>query len=229
MEKQKTFVVIGMGTFGIEVCRVLMEKGGKVIAVDKQSQLIDKVKDMVTQAFILDATDESALANIPFEEVDYGIIAIGDNVEANILTTTLIKRIGVPYIVARSVSNIHSRVLTQVGASQIVNVEIDGAHRLAVQLVSPQLLERLALSSSISVAEIQAPKMFFQKPLRSLDLRAQYHMNIIAIKRVHFTVDETGNPIEREEVIFPDGETVIQERDLLVVVGKDKEIDVLQE
>ena len=93
MAKEKVFAVIGLGTFGIKVCEVLSSKGGKVIAIDNQPALIERVKETVTQAIYLDSTDEEAMSQVPFEEVDVVIVAIGENIEASIITTAILKKI----------------------------------------------------------------------------------------------------------------------------------------
>ena len=105
--KEKVYAVIGLGTFGRRVAEVISDRGGEVIAIDNDPELIDKVKDSVTQAVLLDSTDELSLANAPFDDVDVAVVAIGDNIAASILTTALLKRIGIPYILARSISELH--------------------------------------------------------------------------------------------------------------------------
>ena len=111
MEKDKLFAVFGLGIFGFEVCKVLSEKGMKVIAVDKDRKLVDKVKDMVTQAILIDSTDEDALKNADMQDVDVAVVAIGKSVDGSILTTILLKNMGVPRIIARAVSSLHEQVL----------------------------------------------------------------------------------------------------------------------
>mgnify|MGYP006309737631 FL=1 len=92
MAKEKVYVVIGLGSFGRQLCETFVERGGSVIAVDNSSELIDRIKDSVTQAVMIDATDEESLAQISFDDVDVAVVAIGDNIEASILITALLKR-----------------------------------------------------------------------------------------------------------------------------------------
>ncbi|WP_319560262.1 TrkA family potassium uptake protein [Marispirochaeta sp.] len=228
-EANKNYLVIGLGSFGSRLCEVLEEKGGTVIAVDSDELLIDRIKNSVTQAVHLDSTDEARMGELDLEDVDIGIVAIGDSFEASILTTAILKRLGVPYIIARSLTDLHHQVLRQVGADEIVNVEIDGGTRLANRLIAPDVLDRIPLSGEISVAEVRGPKDFFGKQLIELDLRKRLQINVIAIRRYNYGVDEIGNPTKSENLIFPGGEEVLQEQDILLVVGRNENISAFSE
>lgn len=225
MAKEKVFAVIGLGTFGRKVCEVLAEKGGRVIAIDNQSELIERVKDTVTQAVFLDSTDEEAMSQAPLEDVDIAIVAIGENVEASIITTAILKKIGISYIVARAITDIHHQVLRQVGADEIVNIEIDEGLRIAQRLISPEVLDRFPITGSISIAEVYVPKNVVGKALRELDLRNKMRINVVSIKRTVLTIDEMGNSVQDEDVIFPTPEEKLEETDVLLIVGKNDNID----
>lgn len=229
MAKETLFAVIGLGTFGEQVCEVLMEKGGRVLAIDNRSEIIEKIKDSVTQAILLNATDEEALSTIPFEDVDIAIVAIGENKEASILVTAILKRIGVSYILARATSELHSRVLKQVGADEVVNIEISEGKRVAQKLLAPEILDRIPISETITVAELYASRSFIGKNLSKLNLRKKFKINIIAVKRSFISIDELGNPIKSEEVIFPDSDTKMKEHDIILVVGRNEDIDIFKE
>ncbi len=229
MAKETLFAVIGLGTFGEQVCEVLMEKGGRVLAIDNRSEIIEKIKDSVTQAILLNATDEEALSTIPFEDVDIAIVAIGENKEASILVTAILKRMGVSYILARATSELHSRVLKQVGADEVVNIEISEGKRVAQKLLAPEILDRIPISETITVAELYASRSFIGKNLSKLNLRKKFKINIIAVKRSFISIDELGNPIKSEEVIFPDSDTKLKEHDIILVVGRNEDIDIFKE
>ncbi len=229
MAKEKAFAVIGLGSFGRKVCEVITEQGGRVIAIDNDAGLIDRIKDSVTQAVLLDSTDVDSLTNAPFDDVDVAIVAIGDNIASSILTTALLKRIGVPYILARAISELHEQVLRQIGADEIVNIEIDQGNRIGRKLMSPEVLDRILVSESVSVAEVYPPKSFVGKSLSKLNLRERLSVNVIAITRTTLSIDETGNSVRNEQVLFPGGEDIIEENDVLLVVGKNEDIDALRD
>jgi trk system potassium uptake protein TrkA len=229
MAKERVFVVIGLGIFGRQVALELSAKGGKVIAIDNQAQHVEAVKDGVTQAVLVDATDEEGLAALSLEEVDVAIVAIGDAIESGILTTAILKRSGVPYIIARAVSDIHGQVLRQVGADEVINLEVDEGRRIAQRLIAPHVLDRIPISTSISFAEVYVPRSFINSTLIRLDLRKRFSINVVAIKRNKLTVDEVGNPVKDEEVIFPESDTMLLDQDILLVVGKNEDIEAMKE
>ncbi|RLE39907.1 TrkA family potassium uptake protein, partial [Candidatus Woesearchaeota archaeon] len=105
MEKERIFAVFGLGTFGIEVCKGLSARGAKIIAVDSSQKVTEKVKNYVTQAVLLDSTDEDALRSAGLQDVDVAVIAMGDNIDSSVLTTSLLKNMGVPRIIARAMSD----------------------------------------------------------------------------------------------------------------------------
>jgi trk system potassium uptake protein len=229
MAKERVFAVVGLGTFGMEVCIALSEKGAKVIAMDNQKGLVERIKDTVTQGILIDTTDEDALKNVPLENVDVAVVAIGNNVEASILTTVLFREIGVPYILARAISRTHEHVLRQIGANEVINVEIDEGRRIAAELISPSILDRIPIDRGISVAEILVPSSFEDKTLRQLDLRNQYRINVITVKRTEVSVDEMGNPVRKELVIFPNPDEVLRKGDVIIVIGRNEDIELLKE
>ena len=228
-EIHKNYLVIGLGSFGQRLSEVLEEKGGKVIAVDTDADLIERVKNNVTQAVHLDSTDEERLKSLDLEDVNAAIVAIGDNLEASILTTVILKRLGLPYIIARALNDLHHQVLRQVGADEVINIEIDEGARLATKLIAPDILDRIPVSSEISVAEVRTPKEFVGKALVDLDLRKRLLINVIAVRRARYDVDEIGNPTKDERLLFPDGSEVLQEQDILLIVGRNENISTFSE
>ena len=229
MAKEKVFAVIGLGAFGRKVCEIITERGGRVIAIDNDAALIERTKDTVTQAILLDATDADSLTNAPLDDVDVAVVAIGDNIASSILTTALLKRVGVPYILARAISDLHEQVLKQIGADEIVNIEIDEGIRIGSKLMSPEVLDRIPVTQTVSVAELYPPKSFIGKDLAKLDLRGKFNINIVAVTRISLSIDETGNPVRNEQVLFPSGEDVLEDTDILLIVGKNEDIDALRE
>jgi trk/ktr system potassium uptake protein len=224
-EREKIFAVLGLGTFGVKVCEVLAQKGGKVIAIDREANLIEKVKDSVTQSILLDTTDEIAMNQIPYADISVAIVAIGENIEASILTTAILKRLGIPYIMARAVTEIHNQVLRQVGADEVVNIEIEEGQRIAQRLISPEVLDRISVTENISVAEVYVPKEFFGKTLEELNIRNKMHVNIVAIIRTKLSIDEEGNPVKTDNAIFPDASETLLESDILMIVGKNEDLN----
>jgi trk system potassium uptake protein TrkA len=229
MPDDKTFAVFGLGTFGFEVCRVLSEKGGKVIAADVNPGLIEKAKEIATQAVLIDSTDEDSLKNAPLENVDVGIVAIGDDMQASILTTAILKNRGIPYIIARAISDIHAQVLRQVGATEVLFIEIEEGRRLAIKLIAPDVLDRIPISKNQTLAEVVVPEGFVKKTLGKLDLLKKLGITVISVKRMSTKIDDIGNPEKEELIIQPAPTTMLEDADVLVVIGKDEDINKLKE
>jgi len=228
MSRVKTFAVIGLGSFGTCLCEELGSKGNQVIAIDKQAKLIENVKETVSQSILMDSTDEEAMEQVSFEDVDTAIVAIGEDIEASILTTAILKEIGVPRIIARSITNIHQRALRQVGADEVINIEIDEGVRLAQRLVSPDVLDNIPISSNISLAEFLIPKQFARKTLAELNLRNKMHVSVVAIRKMILSVDEEGNTIRSEQLVFPESQEKLEETDVLFLVGENKFIEAFK-
>ncbi len=224
-QRQKVFAVLGLGVFGRQICETLVNRGGSVIAIDQDPELIEQVKETVTQAVLINTTDEESLSQAALENVDVAVVAMGDNVEASILTTALLKKHGVAHVVARAISALHARVLKQVGADEVINLETDAGARLAGRLIAPDVLERVALSRDISVAEMYVPQAVVGATLAEMDLRGRYSITVISIKRTTRNVDELGNPVETEEIVFPGPQDTLLETDVIHVVGKNDAID----
>ncbi len=225
----KNYLVIGLGAFGSRLCEVLEEKGATVIAVDTDHSLIERVKNGVTQAVHLDSTDETRMNELDLEDVDIAIVAIGNNLEASILTTAILKRLGIPYIIARALNDLHHQVLTQVGADEVINIEIDEGTRLANRLIAPDILDNVPLSDEISIAEVRTPKEFVGKPLGELELRKRLQINVIAVRRPDYQIDEIGNPSKEERLLFPDDAEVLTDQDILLILGRNEKISAFNE
>jgi trk system potassium uptake protein TrkA len=229
MAKEKVFAVFGLGVFGTEVSRTLSQKGAKVIAVDVDKKAVEKMKDVVTQAVLLDSTDEEALRNAGLQDADVAIIAMGKNVGVSILTTILLKNLGVPCIIARAMFDLHAQVLRKIGATEVINIEIEQGSRIANRLVTPDIVDMIPVSADQAITELRIPKEFAGKSLHDLELRKKYNVNVISIKRTKTDIDDMGNP-KREELVFsPKPMDILNINDILVILGSQGDIEKLKE
>ena len=225
---EKTYAVIGLGMFGWKVCQVLMERGGQVIAIDNRPEQINRVRDSVTQAILLDSTDEDSIREAPFDQVDAAIVAIGDNIEASILTVTLLKQTGVPYIVARAVNKTHFQVLRQIGANEIVNIEEEEGRRIALNLISPEVMEKVALSKNVFLSEMYLPGGLEGSSLESLDLLNRFSLRLAAVRRTVSDLDAEGTAVRKEQLLFPEAGDKLQEGDVLILIGAEENLEAFQ-
>lgn len=204
---RKQFAVIGLGRFGSSVATNLSSLGCDVLAIDINEQAVQAVANHVTHAVQADAREEETLKALGIRNFDIAIVAIGDDLEANILTTVMLKEIGVKTIVAKAQSNLHGKVLEKVGADKIVYPEKDMGTRLAYNLVSANVMDYIELLPDVSIIEVISPPMFHDKTLGELNLRAEYGINVLAIKR------------DENILVAPGAESEIKANDILIVIG----------
>jgi trk system potassium uptake protein TrkA len=227
--KEKTFAVFGLGSFGSEICRVLAEKGARVLAFDHRPEPVEKIKEIVKQARLLDSSDEDAIMGAPLDGIDVAIVAIGEDTEASILTTALLKNIGVPFIIARASSDIHMRVLKMVGATEVISLEIEEGRRVASRLLTTEALDTIPVTDDYSIVEFPVPESMVGKSLEKLNLRKVHQVNVIAIERFESAFDGEGNPAREERVILPDKDDILMHGDVLIVVGRNSDLESLSE
>lgn len=211
--------VIGLGRFGRTLAKELGAAGVQVIAMDRNSNLVDEVKEDVSIAVRLDSTDPEALRSQKIHDVDICVVAIGENFEAAILTTVTLKKLGVPKIICRARSAVHAEIFSRIGADEIIQPETQAGILLGRRLANPQLDQFVTLAEGFSLIELRAPRQFQGKSLEQLALRTKYHVNLVAIKK-SITEMSFGKEVKREIVIsVPRPGDVIEARDTLVLVG----------
>jgi trk system potassium uptake protein TrkA len=211
------YAVIGLGLLGRTVARELAERGAEVIAVDMNQKLVQSMANEVTVAVRLDSTDRDALQAQGVDKVDAAIVAIGENFEAAVLTTALLKELGVPRVISRAVTEDEAKILKLVNADQVVLVEEWVARRLAQQIMSPNLTEIVELSPGMSLARIEAGPGMWGKTLASLSFRQRYGLNVIAVIKVGETAGSSTT--------LPDPTAVLEQGDVLIVDGPDDAIE----
>lgn len=204
---RKEFAVIGLGRFGGSICKALSEEGLEVMAMDIDEDKVNEYAKIASHAVIGDSTDESVLKNLGPRNFDHVIVAIGENIQASILTTLILKELGVNTITVKAQNDYHEKVLAKIGADHIVHPERDMAKRIAHNIVSNNVLDYLELSDEHSIVEIVANSRLAGNTLLDLDIRAKYGINIVAIKR------------EKEVIVSPLATEMIQKEDILIVIG----------
>ncbi len=212
----KQFIVIGLGRFGSSVAETLAENDYEVLAIDIDGERIQNIADTVTHAVEADATDEEALKTLGVRNFDVAIISIGDNIHANILCTLILKELNVPYVVVKAPDTLHGKVLTKVGADRVVYPERDMGVRIAHNLISSNVLDYIEFAPDYGVVEIIASSKMVGKSLAELGLRGKFDVNVMAVKR--------GQDI----IIAPGANDKILEEDVLVVMGKNENLDKMK-
>lgn len=214
--RKKQYVVIGLGRFGSSIAKTLYSIGNDVLAIDIDGEIVQEISDYVTHAVQADTTEESNLKTLGISNFDVAVIAIGSDTQASIMTTLLVKDLGVKTIIAKANSELHGRVLKKIGASRVIFPERDMGIRVAHNLVSTSILDHIELSRDYSLAEIESPEEWVGKTLKELNMRHKYGINVMALKRN----DEIN--------ISPSADEKIEKGDIIVAIGGIEELNELE-
>ena len=212
----KSYIVIGLGRFGSALARQLCALGAEVLAIDVRSDLVQQVANDVTHAVVGDAQDMEVLRALGARDFDCGIIAIGDDLAASVLTTMNLKELGIPYIICKAHDKTHRRVLEKLGVDRVIIPEQEHAERLARSLNSHNVLDYIELSEDYGILEVPAPKGWISKSLKELNIRAKLGVNIIAV--------HSGGKTK----ISPAADYRINDGDIMVVLGDNLALEAVQ-
>ena len=212
----KSYIVIGMGLFGMEVARKLCALGCEVLAIDRNTDLVQQVANDVTHAVVADGQDKDVLRALDAGNFDCAIVAIGDDLAASVLTTMNLKELGVPYVVCKARDITHRRVLEKLGVDRVVIPECEFAGKLARSLSSHNVLDYIELSEEYGILEVPAPRSWVGKTILELNVRAKLGVNIIAVKN------------ERVTNVSPSANYKIESGDIMVVLGDTKALEAVQ-
>ena len=220
------YAVIGLGKFGMTVASTLYKNGSEVIAIDIDIKLVEEASAKVSNAYKLDCTDEIALKQLQMQDMDAVILAIGQNIEVSILTTAILKKIGVAYIVAKADNKLHAKILEIIGVQQAVIPEEQIGLQIAHTLLSRNVVKYLDLNTGHSIVEYLAPKKYIGKTLMELALPTEKGVNVVAIKSNKMTVSEEGdNKVECIINDLPGANDYINEGDTLILLGPTSRIN----
>jgi trk system potassium uptake protein TrkA len=214
----KRVVVIGLGIFGFNIAKDLYENGIEVIAVDKDKEVVQKIRDFSTKAVLADGTDKEVMESIGIQEDDIVIISFGENLAASTLITLHLKEMKVRNIIVKAPNEDHKRVLEKVGATEVIIPEREMADKVAKSIISPNILDYIPLSEDYTISEIVPPASFMGKTIGELHLRTKHHIEVIAVRET----------LPERLTMVPRAEFVIKDSDVLVVIGKEKDIQKIK-
>lgn len=215
---KQNFAVIGLGRFGTSICRVLAAEQQEVLAIDINEDRVNDLADVATEAIVADAQDEETLRSLEIGKFDHVIVAIGKNIQANILVTLIVKELGVPDITTKAENDTHARVLARIGADQVVHPERDMGARVAHHLLSPNILNYLAINDDVTMAEVKiTSSAFVGKSLIELNFHQRFGLTVIAIQH--------GDNV----IVSPAGSDVVQLNDEISVVGPTQAVEELND
>ena len=208
----KSILLVGLGRFGRHIAEKLYELDHQVMAIDRKEERVDAVMPFVTNGQIGDSTNEDFLMSLGIGNFDVCIVAIGDDFQSSLETTSLLKEMGAKLAVSRAAGDVQAKFLLRNGADEIVYPERQLANWTAIRYSSDHIFDYIELDEEHAIFEIQVPKEWIGKTVGELDIRKKYNINIMALK-------QEG---KLELSITPD--TSIAEGQTMLVLGRNKEV-----
>ena len=212
----KSFVIVGLGRFGMQVAKRLAQQGCEVLAMDTSADLVQQLSDEVTQAVVADARDKEVLRALGVKDFDCAVVAIGDSLADSVLATMNLKELGLPQIVCKAHDETHRQVLKKLGADRVVIPEQENADRLAKSLSSVNVLDYIELSPDYGIIEVPAPAAWEGKSLIELNVRAKLGVNILSVKR------------EGSITVSPAADFRMAKNDTLLMLGDTAALEAVQ-
>lgn len=210
-------LIIGLGQFGMSLCRTLSERGAEVLAVDINPSLVEEAALFVAEALAIDATDETELARLEPKKRDAAVCAIGDDSkESSIICTALLRQMGAPVVISRANDAMHQRILQLVGAHQVVNPEQEFGKRFANRLLYRDIVVETNLGEDLHLTEIRIQPGMIGKTLKELALPKRYGVMVVGIRR--------GVPTR---VLQPSPDDPLLAEDNLIIVSSEAAIPKL--
>jgi trk system potassium uptake protein TrkA len=220
------FIVFGLGNFGSSLAIQLVQLGHEVIGVDQKLETVDKYKHSITHGIALDSTSKEAVEQLPLKDVDAAIVGIGENEGSTIMTTALIKQIGVERIICRVTSPLQKIVLEAMNIQEFVYPEAYSAERLALKLDLPGVIDSFQINSDYRILEVAVPKRYINISVNELNLAKKYKLVLVSILKKITKKNIFGNDKNDLQVmgIVPP-ETILQRDDVLLLFGTPRDLD----
>jgi len=212
----KEFLVIGLGRFGGGLAETLVGMGHDVLGVDADPKPVQEFSGLLTHVVEADSTSEAAMRQLGAEEFGTAVVAIGTDLEASILTTSVLADLGVARIVAKAVTEAHGRILQRVGAHRVVFPERDMGIRVGHSLAG-SIMDYFQLDPGFALVETRAPKEIVGKTLADAEVRKRYGITVVCIK------PQGGS------FTYATPDTVVQDGDVLVVAGETRRAEAFGE
>lgn len=209
MSLKQSYAVFGLGRYGLAVARELVAGGAEVLAVDQSESIVNSLTAEIPLCKCADVTDGDVLRQLDIGSFDTVIIAMAGSLEATVMATMLCKELGVKTVIVKCANEMHQKILSRVGADQVVFPETESGVRMAKNLLSAGFVDLLEISRDVSMVEVSVQPEWVGKSLLELNLRRKYGINIVAIReggRVSVTIDPE-KPLSKEARLLVIGNT----------------------
>jgi trk system potassium uptake protein TrkA len=214
------FAVIGLGQFGTAIAKKLALRGAEVLAIDDTLEKVESIKDEVSHAVALDATDKRALLSQNIQDMDAVVVAIGENFQGLLLCTFLLMELNVKRIITRAMGSDQRRILEKMGVTEILSPEDEVGGNVAEMLINPDVVMCVQLPDDYEIVEVKAPKEVCGRSLKDIGLREKYSLNLVTILRKHNETDKDYHIIG-----VPNSSTVVEKSDIIALFGLTKNIE----
>lgn len=209
--KKKQLLVLGTGQFGTSVARTAFDLGHDVLVIDRNEAEVQSITPHVTRAAQADAASEEVLQSLGVPDFDLVVVAFGQELQASIMASLVLKELGARFIVAKAQNELHGKVLEKIGVDQVVFPERDMGHKLVHSLIKENIIDLIELSPDYSVVEVVAPPELVDRSLQETSLRARFGVNVIALRK-------PGGQIN----LSPSAGDMIRAGDVIVAIGNNK-------
>ena len=222
------YIIVGLGNFGASLAQKLTALDNEVIGVDKSMDKVEFFKEKITHTIRMDATDEIEVSDLPLEETDVVVIAIGEEQGVNIMVTALFKNLGVKELISRAMNPLHEKVLKAIGVDKIVHPEAEIAERWSNKLHFKKIIDSFELNEDFSIVETKVPEKLVGKTVEELDIRKKN--NLLILTTIQRNEDEDEDEVSNDEddekikgILDPTKE--LKENEILVIFGKNSDIN----
>ena len=212
----KSFIIFGLGRLGSTVAKTLYNMRNEVWAVDMDPERVKYVSENVTTAIEADLMDEDVFDDLGLSNFDCAVIAIGSSLDSAIMATIACVEAGVPLIVAKAPTKRYGHILKRLGAHTIIYPEIDMGMRLAKQLTDNGITDYFELSDDYGIVEYEVAEDWVGKSIRELQLRSEFNVNVIAIRRA------------KDLIVRHVAEEVLNRNDIIIFFGSDDDLKQIQ-
>ena len=212
---KKQVAIIGLGQFGSSLAREVFKLGHDVLAIDDDEKKVQNIISDITHAVQADATDEAVLAELGVKNFDIAVVAMGESIQNNVLTTVILKKLNVPYVIARAENELHQSILEKIGADKVIFVEREMGQRVAQSLEVKNEFDGVSVIHGYSVVKLEATEQIVDKQIQDMELGrgGTYDIAVLLIQR------------GREVIFSPPLMDVVKAGDILILAGTDDNID----
>jgi trk system potassium uptake protein TrkA len=214
---KKKVAIIGLGRFGSSLANTLFKMGHDVLAIDSDEKRVQVMSSLVAHIVYADAINEATLKELGIPHFDVAVVCMGSDIRNSVLTTILLKNLGVPYVIARANDELHGAILEKIGADRVVYPLREMGIMVAHALTLTNVLDYISVSPTHGVAKLAAPESFVGKTLSELGLGREHEhgMVVLLVQR------------QKEIIVTPDGAETVKPNDILIVAGNDDDLERL--